>query len=326
MARTPKTAEFIEKLEKIHQGRNFDFSRVEYINSKTKVSVICPEHGEFQSRPDTLLSGFGCSKCSGRKRLSSREFIERAEQKHPGKYDFSKTVYVNRRTPVTVTCPVHGDFSIDPQSLLKGFGCTKCSGWKGRKLNTKTFISRSKKVHGNQYDYSKVNYSSHKESVLIICPKHGEFLQSAHDHLDGHGCPSCSRSQGERIIENFLKENSIGFEVEKKIGNDSYRFDFFIPELSLLIEFDGEQHFKENWFHKKGGRITFEQQQLRDEAKDELAKSLGLSLLRIPFWEMERIESILRELFNRPKEINSLLEEHSLEKNRRKFKSLRLAA
>jgi hypothetical protein len=60
-----------------------------------------------------------------------------------------------------------------------------------KKLTQEEFIKRSKAVHGNKYDYSKVNYINKTSKVTIICPIHGEFEQKAEDHYSGHGCKKC---------------------------------------------------------------------------------------------------------------------------------------
>lgn len=127
------------------------------------------------------------------------DFIEKAKEVHGDKYDYSKVKYgKNNRTPVCIICPEHGEFQQSPDSHLRGRGCPICR-WKKAKeslrksvgLNTDEFIRRAKEIHGDKYDYSKVNYENTESKVCIICPKHGEFWQTPHHHLMGIGCPSC---------------------------------------------------------------------------------------------------------------------------------------
>ena len=61
------------------------------------------------------------------------------------------------------------------------------------KLTTEEFIAKAKAVHGDRYDYSKVEYVGQKAKVCILCKEHGEFLQPPYDHLSGHGCIKCHR-------------------------------------------------------------------------------------------------------------------------------------
>ena len=122
------------------------------------------------------------------------KFLTRAKELFGDKYDFSKFVYINAHTKGIVICPIHGDFEITPNNLLNHKnGCKKCATDKTRKT-TEQFIIDAKKIHGNKYDYSKVDYSGNKKNVTIICPIHGEFWQKAENHLHGANCPYCAKS------------------------------------------------------------------------------------------------------------------------------------
>ena len=124
------TEKFIEKAKKIHRDK-YDYSKVNYVNSQTKVCIICPEHGEFWQTPNDHLDGCGCRKCSyeinpRKKRKSINKFIEEANSIHCCKYDYSKTEYKNTQTPVCIICPEHGEFWQTPKSHLNGRGCPHC--------------------------------------------------------------------------------------------------------------------------------------------------------------------------------------------------------
>ena len=120
------TEQFIEKAKQIH-GNKYDYSKVEYVNNHTKVCIICPEHGEFWQTPNSHLNGNGCSSCKGLKKLTTKEFIERAKQVHGNKYDYSKTIYVNKRTKVCIICPIHGEFYQTPHNhVYQKQGCPEC--------------------------------------------------------------------------------------------------------------------------------------------------------------------------------------------------------
>ena len=120
--------EFIKDAIEIHNDK-YDYSKVEYVNNRTKVCIICPKHGEFWMKPNSHLSGQGCPKCSGVAKLTTEEFVERAKQIHGDKYDYSKVNYVNARTKVCIICPEHGEFWVIPNDMLhKNVGCRKCNG------------------------------------------------------------------------------------------------------------------------------------------------------------------------------------------------------
>ena len=115
-------------------------------------------------------------------KLTLEEFIERARLKHGDKYDYSKVDYKTCDTNVIIICPIHGDFKQTPYKHTNmGRGCQICSRIKSdisRRSNTKEFIKRAKLKHGNKYNYSKVDYKTSSKKVIIICPIHGEFLQT----------------------------------------------------------------------------------------------------------------------------------------------------
>ena len=190
------TEEFISKAKKIH-GDKYDYSEVDYKNNATPVKIICPIHGGFWQIPSSHLSGKGCAKCSGRAKSNTEEFISKAKKIHGNKYDYSKTVYNKALEKVKIICPVHGEFWQTPAGHLRGLGCFKCgreeSANKQRK-KTSVFIEDAKKIHGDKYNYSKVEYNNKDSKVCIICPEHGEFWQSPNNHLRGNGCPQCIRT------------------------------------------------------------------------------------------------------------------------------------
>ena len=186
-----------------------DYSKTEYINSRTKVCIICPEHGEFWQNANSHLQGNGCEKCGNSKKgqdkkLSKEEFILRARELHGWKYDYSKVVYVNSKTPVCIICPEHGEFWQTPSMHLLGQGCKKCYG--NSKKDTEEFVKKAKEIHGDKYNYSKVEYNGNKNKICIICPEHGEFWQTPNNHLNGCGCKKCSYEINPRRKRNTLEE------------------------------------------------------------------------------------------------------------------------
>ena len=186
------TEEFIQDAIKVH-GDKYDYSKVEYINSKTKVIIICKEHGEFEQTPKIHLRKNGCKKCSGKYQYTTKEFIEKAKEVHGDKYDYSKVEYISSKKHITIICKIHGNFRQQPTlHLYNKNGCSKCSG--NYSYTTKEWIEKAIKVHGDKYDYSKTKYTKTDNKVIIICKIHGEFLQTAHHHLQNHGCRKCSKT------------------------------------------------------------------------------------------------------------------------------------
>lgn len=118
--------EFLKRAKKVH-GDKYDYSKVKYINSTTKICIICPKHGEFCQIPNSHLSGKGCPACSKNVNYDTYEFIKRAQVIHGEKYNYDKCEYINAHTKVIITCEKHGDFMQTPTSHLSGKGCPKCA-------------------------------------------------------------------------------------------------------------------------------------------------------------------------------------------------------
>jgi hypothetical protein len=281
---------FIEKSNILHNNK-YDYSKVIYINSKTKVKIICKEHGEFEQTPKHHLKGCGCKKCSI---LYNKEIFEtKANLKHNNKYDYSLVNYNNCRNKIKIICSEHGVFEQIPYYHLAGNGCPKCS--KSYNKTTEYFINKAKEIHGDKYDYSLVEYKKAKNKVEIICSKHGSFFQRPQDHLSGNGCPTCNNSKGEIEIRKLLSKNNIIFKEQYIFDNCKFKnklkFDFYLIENELCIEFDGKQHYEE--VRHFGGKKTLNEQKIRDEIKNNYCKENNIYLLRIKY--SEDIEHKLKE-------------------------------
>ena len=138
------------------------------------------------------------------RKVTKEQFIERAKQVHGDKYDYSQTEYVSYTQHVTIICPKHGPFRQRPYKHLSGQNCSACSYEERGKMHRKSleqFIADAKAVHGDEYDYSKVNYTSAFDKVEIICPVHGSFFQSPNNHINGHGCAKCFKPGPKKKVE-----------------------------------------------------------------------------------------------------------------------------
>lgn len=299
------TNEFINKANEIHKNK-YIYSNVEYINSKTKICIICLIHGEFWQVPSKHLMGQGCPKCSGRYK-TTEEFIKEACYVHNNKYNYSKVCYVKAKEKVCIICPEHGEFWQTPLDHLNNHGCAKCYLNiinKDKLLNTEEFIKKSISVHGDKYDYSNTNYTKSKNKICIICPIHGEFWQKPNDHLNKRvGCQKCHQSILEKDIENFLIKHRILYVSQKKfkwlkhIGYMS--LDFFLPDYNIGIECQGIQHFEPTDFAGKGmkwAQNTFNKLKIRDKTKQELCSQNNINLIYYSNKNNECINTI-QELF-----------------------------
>jgi hypothetical protein len=120
------TTEFIEKAIEKH-GDTYDYSLVDYVNSSTKVKIICKEHGKFEQIPNSHLLGKGCITCSGRYQYTNDDFINKSIETHGYKYNYSKVNYKTNKIKVIIICKEHGEFEQIPKQHMKGHGCPKCN-------------------------------------------------------------------------------------------------------------------------------------------------------------------------------------------------------
>lgn len=189
------TEQFIVKAKVIH-GNKYDYTKIDYINTKTNVVIKCKIHGEFNQTPSNHLKGWGCNKCSTIARYSSlEEFIYKSNKVHNNYYDYSISKYVSAKNKIAIICPIHGSFEQSVNDHLAGKGCMKCGIIKtsdAKNYTTEVFIEKANQIHNNKYDYAKTVYINSTTKVIIICPEHGEFLQNPADHLSGRSCIHCA--------------------------------------------------------------------------------------------------------------------------------------
>lgn len=290
------TKQWIEKARKVH-GDRYDYSKVEYKGADEKVCIICHEkdengieHGEFWQRAANHITlKRGCPKCNGGVSISKEEFIKRASKLHNNKYNYSKSNYINTKTKIEIICPKHGSFWQEPENHMQGSDCPECGKEtvvKKLSSNTEEFIRKAKLVHGNKYNYSKVNYINNENKVEIICLTHGSFWQKPTNHLSGCGCAKCYlKSQTklyEKLKESFPNEKIL-FEVNSEVvfWLKNQRFDIYFPKYNIAVEYNGKQHYVPiNLF---GGKLGFEDNLWRDELKRKKCKENNCTLFEVKY-------------------------------------------
>lgn len=302
---TKSTSDFINDAIKIHNNL-YDYSKSFYKNNKTKINIVCKIHGEFLQLPNNHLNGSRCPKCQGNFIYDKLEFIKKANVIHKNKYNYEFADYRNVKSKIKILCKTHGFFNQFANNHLRGSGCKKCSIINSSKIKSKNqdfIINSFIKTHGNRYDYNNVVYKNIKTKVNILCKKHGMFKQHPYTHIKGSGCPKCKISKGEIKIKNFLDLNKIYHIYQKSFENCRnpktnccLKFDFYIPDKNILIEYDGEQHFK---CSKVGKHTTTSEElealQFRDNLKTKYAFENNFKLIRISYLDYNRLEEILTQ-------------------------------
>lgn len=192
-----------------------------------------------------------------RNKITTEDFISRAKEVHGDKFDYSNSVFVNSQTPIEIYCKQHGGvFHQAAGSHLKGAGCALCAGRK--KIAVEDFIERSKKRHGNIYDYSLVNEIAGANSkVKIICNKHGVFEQNVSTHMSKCGCPRCSYESWKynsrtlpELVDAFVKVHGDKYDYSLAENTKSYETNKILcKSCNNIFEQKNTQHLSGHGCH-----------------------------------------------------------------------------
>ena len=222
--------EFIKKAIVKH-GDKYDYTRLQYLNSQTKVTIVCPEHGEFRMTANAHTNGQGCPKCGRIEaqkniRLDWSRVKERLDKEWGNTFIYDESSYIAYTEKIRVKCQIHGWFETTPHQLDYGRGCSKCGYISMAEKNFVPFSETLKeftKVHGNRYQYDSKTYKGASKKIKVICFKHGEFHQSVQFHKGGGNCPKCmneyigdkARLDKEEFLERALLEHGDIYDYSK---------------------------------------------------------------------------------------------------------------
>lgn len=236
----------LQRFHEIHSGW-YDYSKVCYVNSTTKVIIICNKHGEFLQTPESHYRGSNCPQCANDNKnhlqtKTNEKFIEQSKLVHGGYFDYSHVHYVNGTTKVKLICEKGHVILQTPDSHLKS-GCYKCAG--NYRSNTKEFIEKAKNIHGDFFNYEQVEYVTCMKPVKIVCPKHGVFTQTPNSHLSGKSCNTCyleckTGFSKKSFINNSKSGISILYKL-KCVGNNEVFFKIGITNRSVSKRFPGNK-------------------------------------------------------------------------------------
>ena len=270
----------------------------EYVNKDTKILVRHFKCGnEFLKRPHDILSKHsGCPYCNGNQNAKYNENWVKENTREPYKY-------ISGYTKMTAKCLFHCskcgiDFLQTPSKLInqKIYGCNCCIT---KKKSSEDFLEELGQECLEEYEVldnyintdTKIHFK-HKPcgTIFEITPYY--FVNRANKKY----CPICyyKKSKGEIIINQFLEENNISYKKEFIFPDFNKRFDFYLPELNICIEYDGEQHFIVNDFF--GGEKGLLETKRRDKEKNEYCIRNNIQLFRIPYTDISHINQILYEI------------------------------
>ncbi len=286
---------FIGKSKIIHGENKFDYSLAEYINGSTLIKLICDKGHVFEQLPRNHLCGSKCNICTGYVNINkkpdtienmTKAFIAKSKNIHGETYNYDLVVYENSFTEVKINCPTGHIFEQKPFYHLRGSGCNKC--FTILKKTTDEFIKKSKQIHGDDtYDYSEVEYITVEDKVKLICKKEGHIhFITPNEHYKNNGCMYCKNSTEKKVYNHLYKKFKSSIIHQKRFKNileiKNNPFDLYFPDYNLIIEIDGDQHFKTVDYFKE----TYEERQLADFKKMyHIQKNNNITIVRI--YQME---------------------------------------
>ena len=295
--RNKTTEEFINELKEI----NGDIIILgKYINNKTKIKCKCKIDGyKWEAVPSNLLSGQGCPKCANNKmKLTHKEFMDRMKKINSDIEILGE--YVNSQIKIKVRCKIDGyEWEVVPNNLLNGRGCPKCVG---RNKTTEEFKQEMKEINDNIEILGE--YKGAMTKIKCKCKIDGhEWEVTPRDLLKGIGCPKCNESKGEKRIGKYLDSKNIEYKPQYRFDDckNKYKlpFDFYIPSLNIAIEYDGEDHYI---IFKRSKNESYEEamdrfigRKIKDTIKTIYCKENNIKLIRIPYWDFDKIEEILEK-------------------------------
>ena len=291
------TKEFIEASKKLH-GNSFGYELVNYISDDLPIKLVCNRCGKvFIDCPKGNLNKkykrihSCCPACvweltaEDRRKDKFSEFLFKAQEKFGDKFDYSKANYINGHTKILIYCKTCGKwFEQTPVDHLNSiYGCFSCGKKQSGKARidraSRTFEEKGRKIHGDRFDYSKVEYVNNETEVIIIDTyrDNEEFLIKPQHHLKGYGNPYDSMSFGENCINNYLKNIGVkytGYEttvhgIQGRI-RDYVNIDFIFEHdgSKYWIEYHGMQHYRPGLFKFERSDLQTKEDYIRQVNRD----------------------------------------------------------
>ncbi len=248
--RLPKE-EFISRCVATH-GERYDYSKTVFCGSSAKVTIGCPDHGWFDQLPYDHVYGSGCPRCAFEKSAAERTqttewFVARAKALYGDTYDYSETVYTSAHDYCTITCRLHGPFTLcASEHVNNSKGCPKCGALRRgaiRKQVTGWVMDRSQledrlaASHGSTYQLVSDTCNGALSPLTLLCPEHGEFTRPAKEIFDPaspRGCQICGREYG-GLARRYTAERFIATATAAHNGRYDYSLVSFVDKATPVI-------------------------------------------------------------------------------------------
>ena len=249
-----------------------------YVNTRTKINHKCSKGHIYPQRPADHLKGDGCPICSDNKKKNPKEYLNECKNKG---LDLPIENYIDAHTKINHKCSKGHIYPQTPNSHLYGQGCPKCSG--NIRKSHEDYYNECKE---NKLDLPIEKYVNIGTKIKHKCKYNHIYSQRPADHLRDIGCPLCSESHGERFIRNYLDKHCIKYIPQKRFKDlkdkQPLSYDFYLPDYTILIEYQGIQHFESVSFNGKD-YTDLDKQKYHDTLKRAYAKDNGYKLLELHY-------------------------------------------
>ena len=293
--------EFRRRARRVHSNR-YIYDEVKYVNYHTKVKIfdsMCKNF--FEQTPASHLKGEGCP-CNSLKATNSLDLVGKVYGRLTVIREVGRTSKNLKMYKCSCSC---GGSKVVTTSSLTSYGTKSCGCLRAEAIRERTFTDLTGNVYGFLKVIEKASYKKGKGQWKCLCLLCNEYTVSSSADMKKGKVRSCGckrLSITERLVQKAVKKEFPYLKVDcNSFPNflQGLQYDIFLPEVSLAIEIDGEQHFKYmEWIHKCPE--NFNLQRKRDRKKDKLSKSNGITLLRYREEEIRlkylEVEEVLEDI------------------------------
>lgn len=195
-------------------------------------------------------------------------------------------------------------YNASPANFLSGHRCRKCSMKRvhdSQRRSTQEVINELWKNQLTLIGFPN-GYQNCFSKITVECEDGHISTKSIHSAIHFGGCPKCKSSKGESKIRGILTVNKVRFKEQYRFNDCRFKyplpFDFAVFDddggLRHLIEYDGEQHYIP--YRTEDGLEKLKETQRNDIIKSDYCANNNINLIRIPYWEFDGIEDILKSV------------------------------
>lgn len=254
------------------------------------LTIICNKRHIYETMWENIKDGCRCPHCHGNFKFKYKNLKTIIEKEGYILLTEEKD-YSNLQTYITIQCNNSHMYTTKAYVFKQGNRCPHCNG-NGR--HSYEYVNRY--IEENGYFLLDDKYINNSTKLSIKCSKNHIFYMSFNNFKEGNRCPICNHTSGENKIAIFFENNDIKFVEQYRFEDCKFYktlpFDFYLPDYNILIEYDGIQHYK--IVKHFGGFDGFINTKIRDTIKNEYCKRNNIKLIRIPYWEFDNIEDILK--------------------------------